>query len=360
MEGLLIKKKLMSIPIIQGGMGIGVSMGGLAGAVASYGGMGVISTADAGYQERDFYTDPDAANTRGLIKAIDKARKIISDKKNSCGLLAINAMVATRNYERMVRQAVQNGIDAVISGAGLPLELPEYVKGSDTAIAPVVSSGRAIKTICKLWDRRYSVSPDFVVIEGSRAGGHLGFSREELDKGTAKTLKDILPDVLSELRPYEEKYAKKIPVFVAGGIYDRFDIEEVMALGASGVQMATRFIVTEECDASVKYKEQYLKCDEQDIVLVNSPVGMPGRALRTPLVEKLGGGFKIPPKHCTACLVPCRPADTTYCITQALIEAVNGNVENGLFFCGSNAYRLDRIMPVKELLEELTGHKVDN
>ena len=346
---MYIKDKELKIPLIQGGMGVGVSLSNLAGNVAKYGAMGVISTADIGFMEPDFWNNPIASNLRGLEKEIKKAKEIA----NGNGLIAINAMVATTYYAESVKTAVQAGVDCIISGAGLPLELPAFVKGSDTAIAPIVSSAKAANVICRLWDKRYQVIPDFIVIEGSEAGGHLGFLKEELLNNTAKPLLEILQEVLVTIKPFEQKYSRKIPVFVAGGIYTREDVKTFTDAGADGVQVATRFIATYECDASMAYKQAFLNAGKDDIQIVQSPVGMPGRALRTPLIERLEKEKRITPKRGALCLHACDVKTTPYCITNALIEAVKGNYEEGLFFCGSNAWKLDRIVSVQELIQEL-------
>lgn len=336
-------------PILQGGMGVGVSLGGLAGAVAACGGMGCISTADVGFREPDFATDPASANRRALAQEIQKAKALA----RGAGLVAVNAMVATRDYAEAVRTAVEAGVDAVVSGAGLPLELPGLVSRLDVAIAPIVSSGRAAKLILRRWAEKFSRTADFIVIEGCQAGGHLGFSESDLLAGRCQTLDDILPEVLDAVRPYEAKFGHGIPVFVAGGVYTGADIAHYAAMGAAGAQLATRFIATEECDASQTYKDVLLRARPEDVRIIHSPVGMPGRALATPLVQKLEQGLRFPPRRCARCLKSCDPASVPYCITRALIEAVKGNVEEGLFFCGANVGRLDRMRTVRELMEEL-------
>ena len=344
----LIKNKLLEVPIIQGGMGIGVSLGNLAGHVAACGGMGVVSAANTGFDEPDFWTDACSANARAVFREVTKAKKIAGGK----GLVAINAMVATKYVAESVAAAIKAGVDAIISGAGLPTKLPAMVKGTDVAIAPIVSSGKAANTICRLWDKHHGVTPNFLVIEGSEAGGHLGFLRDDLLHGTAQTLSSILADVLEVLRPFKKKYDRDIPVFVAGGVYSGEDMAKYTKQGAAGAQIATRFITTYECDASMAYKQAYLNAKKEDIQVVVSPVGMPGRALRSPLIEKLESG-RIPPKRCARCLHPCDPAATPYCITKALVEAMKGNWEEGLFFCGSNAWRMDKLMHVSTLMEEI-------
>lgn len=339
----------LQLPIIQGGMGIGVSLGGLAGAVASCGGMGVISSACTGYDRPDYIRDPNGANLIALKEQIRKAKEIAKGK----GMVAVNVMVASRQYADSVRTAIAAGADAIISGAGLPTMLPALAAGSKALLAPIVSSARAARTICRLWDKHASTAPDFVVVEGCEAGGHLGFSRQELDAGTAQPLEEIVTQVLEEVKPFAEKYARPIPVFAAGGVYTGADMARMMRLGAAGVQIATRFIATEECDASPVYKQQMIEAKKEDIVIVQSPVGMPGRALRTPLIRRLEQGERIAPTHCYGCLTPCSPDKAPYCITKALAAAVKGDVENGLFFCGSNVWRLDKIVPVRELMDEL-------
>ncbi len=344
-----IGNKVLELPLIQGGMGVGVSLGGLAGAVAKEGGMGVISTAGVGYRIPNYLKDTLNHNMQALAEEIIKAKEIAKGK----GLVAINAMVATTDYAQSVMTAVKSGIDCIISGAGLPLELPKLVKDSDVAIAPIVSSAKAISTICKAWDQKNGVAPDFVVVEGSEAGGHLGFKRDELLEGTAKPLLEIVKEVVTAVEPYEEKYNRKIPVFAAGGIYTAEDVTEAMEVGAAGVQVGTRFIATHECDASKEYKEILLSKKKEDVQIVVSPAGLPGRAFRTPLIEKLEADGRIPPKICTKCLRSCKVETAPYCISAALRAAVVGDYENGLFFTGSNGYRPDKIVSVRELVDEL-------
>ena len=349
MKSVCIGDMKLEVPIIQGGMGVGISLGNLAGHVAKNGGMGVISTAHPGYRAEDFEKNPTEVNKRELAKEIQKAKEIAKGK----GMVAINAMVAITDYAQMVEVAIKNKIDAIISGAGLPMNLPGFVKGTKVKIAPIVSSGKAARLICKTWDRRYHVAPDFVVIEGSEAGGHLGFHKEDvLNKTTAK-LADIFKEVKETLQPFVEKYQKEIPIFVAGGVYDADDIKQFMDLGADGVQMATRFICTEECDADIKYKEAFINAKKEDIEIVKSPVGMPGRAIMTKLTERLKNDERIPVKRCYNCLVPCDVKTTPYCISSALINAAKGNLDEGLVFSGSNGYRNDKIVTEKELMDEL-------
>ena len=345
-NSLKIGNLTAKIPIIQGGMGIGVSSSRLASAVANEGGIGIISAAQLGYDEPDFKKNPLEANLRSLKKHITLAKA-----KSPNGIIGINAMVATNNYEEHIKTAIEAGADLIISGAGLPTMLPKIVKGYDVKIAPIVSSLKAAKVILKLWDKHDHVAPDFIVIEGPKAGGHLGFRLDELNDENFDFDKTVT-DIINETKKYEEKYDKKIPIVVGGGVFDGKDIAHYLRLGASGVQMATRFVVTEECDASQEFKDAYINSTRDSIQIVKSPVGMPGRAIGNNFVKKASEGpLKV--THCYNCLTPCNPANTPYCISQALINAVNGNIENGLVFCGENAYRINKMTTVKELIIEL-------
>ena len=343
-----IGKRELRIPIIQGGMGVGISLSGLAGAVAACGGMGVISAAHPGYREPDFYENPLAVNCRALKEEIQKAKARVRE-----GLVGVNIMVAMEHYADYVRAAIAAGADAIISGAGLPTELPALAQGADILLAPIVSSARAVKVICRAWERKAGRYPDFVVVEGPLAGGHLGFSAEEAEGGTAASLETIVPEVIAELRPYEEKAGRPIPVLPAGGIFDGADIARMEKLGAAGAQIATRFIATEECDAAPGYKQAMVDAAEEDVRIVRSPVGMPGRALRSPLIERVAAAGRLAPRRCLRCIRTCDPATTPYCITDALIAAAKGDWENGLFFCGANVGRVKGITTVAALMQEL-------
>lgn len=346
---LKIGNLIAKIPVIQGGMGVGVSLSRLAGNVASCGGVGVISTAQIGWREPDFYKNPMEANFRAIGKEIQKAREIAK----GAGILAVNIMVATQKYEEYVKKAVEAGIDLIISGAGLPVDLPKYVGGTKTKIAPIVSSLKSLKVICKMWDRRYHRMPDLVVIEGPKAGGHLGFSKEELESFTPQIYDEVIRDIIGEVKNYEQKYDCTIPVAVAGGIFDRADMDHALELGADAVQMATRFVATEECDASDAFKQAYIDAKKEDICIVKSPVGMPGRAIRNPFVEKTSKE-KMPIEHCYHCISVCKPAQIPYCITNALVQAVEGNVDNGLIFCGDNVWRCEKIEKVSDIMLEFS------
>lgn len=338
----------LEIPLIQGGMGVGISLSGLAGAVMKEGGMGVISAAHPGYRKEDFWNNSTACNVEAIIEEAQKAKAMANGK----GLCGVNVMVASRDYEAYVQASVKAGADAIISGAGLPLHLPEIVGDADILLAPIVSSGKAASLILRSWKRHSERIPDFMVIEGALAGGHLGFKKEELMEERYASLETILADVLDVLRPFEEEAKRKIPVFVAGGIYTKEDIQHYQLLGAYGVQMGTRFIATLECDADVRYKEMFVKAKQEDIVLVKSPAGLPGRAILTPFMKETAEKRMIP-AHCIGCMLPCKPDVTPYCISEALIHAVKGEVEQGLVFAGANAYRIEQITTVKQLIQEL-------
>ncbi|WP_035768638.1 NAD(P)H-dependent flavin oxidoreductase [Butyrivibrio sp. NC2002] len=345
-----ISGKELKHGIIQGGMGVGVSLSNLAGSVAKEGCMGVISSVNIGFNEPDFLTDPFEANIRALKEHIKRAKEISEGN----GLIGVNIMVAVSHYEETVKAAIAAGADAIISGAGLPLNLAELVKGSKTLFAPIVSSGRAAMLLCRTFIKKAGILPDFIVIEGHQAGGHLGFSADDLEGDTCQPNLQILQDVKEVIRPFEEQFKKKIRIFLGGGIFSKQDIELAVEAGADGVQIGTRFIATNECDADDVFKQVIVEAKEKDIRIIKSPVGMPARAIYTPLLQRLEAGEKFFAKTCNSCLKACPKGDKIpYCISRALISAVKGNKEEGLFFCGENASRIDRIVPVKELIEEL-------
>lgn len=354
MNSIDLKGKTLQVPIIQGGMGVAVSLGNLAGHVMREGGMGVISAAHPGFREPDFMTNNVAANLRAIHQEILKARAI-SDGK---GLLGVNVMTASRAYKEICTQLAKEPIDVLISGAGMPVDLPAFVEGSEVMLAPIVSSGKAARLICTVWDKRYNRIPDFIVIEGPLAGGHLGFGKEDLKTHTEASLESILIDVKREVEGFEIKYQRKIPLVAAGGIYTHEDIESILGKGADAVQMATRFIGTYECDAAPEYKQAFIDCVQSDIGITVSPVGLPGRAIINEFVRGLDGeNHRI--SKCVACLTPCNPAATPYCITEALIQAVKGNVNEGLIFTGANGYRINEIVTVRQLMHELITGDTD-
>lgn len=350
MEGIKLGDKESKYPIIQGGMGVGVSLHRLAGNVSKEGGIGVLSAADIGYQEPDFNVNPMQANLRAIGSEIKKAREIAGKDK----ILGANIMVAMQNYAEIVKEFVKQKIDLIISGAGIPKDLPEYVKDSDTKIAPIVSSLRCCQLIVKHWIKKYNYVPDMIVVEGPEAGGHLGFKREELDENNEMKLEDITKEVVEYIREVEKEYNKEIPVIAAGGIWDKNDINKFLNLGASGVQMATRFVTTHECDASEEFKNAYLKAEKDDIKIINSPVGMPGRAIYNNFIKNTEKQ-KAKIDKCYRCIKTCDIKNTPYCITKALINSVRGNVDDGLIFCGSNVYKAKEIVSVHDLMQELVG-----
>ncbi|MCI9016784.1 MAG: nitronate monooxygenase [Clostridia bacterium] len=348
MEGIILGDKETKYPIIQGGMGVGVSLHKLAGTVSKEGGIGIISTADIGYKEEDFYNNPIKANLRAIGKEIKKAREIAGKDK----ILGVNIMVALKNYTEIVKECVKQKIDLIVSGAGIPKELPQYVKGSSTKIAPIVSSLRSCQLIVKHWIKKYDYIPDMIIVEGPEAGGHLGFKKEELEGEDRPNLENIIKEILNYIKEIKKQYNKKIPVIAAGGIWDKNDIDKFLKIGADGVQMATRFVTTYECDASEEFKKAYIDSKQEDIKIINSPVGMPGRAIYNNFIKQTE---KVKEKvdKCYGCIKTCNIVNTPYCITKALINSVKGNVENGLVFCGSNVYKAKELISVHNLMKEL-------
>ncbi|MBT7696346.1 MAG: nitronate monooxygenase [Desulfobacterales bacterium] len=335
------------IPIIQGGMGVGISLSGLAAAVANEGGIGVIASAMIGMSEPDIFDNSREANGRALRREIRKARELTD------GILGINIMGALTNYEDIVKLAIEEGIDIIFSGAGLPLDLPSYLqKGVKTKLFPIVSSGRAARIICRKWESKYNYLPDAFVVEGPMAGGHLGFKPEQLDD-PAFALENLVPEVIEAIRPFEEKSGKSIKVIAAGGVYTGEDIFKYLEMGAAGVQMGTRFVATHECDADIRFKQSYIKATEDDLVIIKSPVGLPGRAIKGKFLDDVNSGKRKPFKCPYQCVSTCNYQESPYCIAFALISAKKGNLNSGFAFAGSNAYRVEEIMSVKELIGTL-------
>lgn len=341
-----IGKKEVKVPLLQGGMGVGISLGSLAGAVAKEGAVGIISAAHPGYREPDFYQNPVEANKRAIHAELKKARSIAPD-----GIIGFNIMVAMNYYEEYVHEIVKAGADIIVSGAGLPADLPAYIEGSSAAIAPIVSTEKSAKVILKYWDKKYKRTADLLVIEGPLAGGHLGFRLKQLEEYTPEWYDEEVKKILAIVRQYEEKYGHKIPVVLAGGIRNHEDYVHAMSLGVDGIQVASRFVPTVECDADEKYKNAYLQAQAGDIEIVKSPVGMPGRAIHNQLMDKVGSGQRVPAKKCLNCIHTCNPATTPYCITDALIHAAKGELDDALLFCGGKAYEADHIGTVKEVID---------
>ncbi len=422
LKPLVIGDLVVKKPVIQGGMGVGISLHRLAGAVAKAGGMGIISAAQIGFQEPDFTTNFVEANTRAIHREMELAREIAPE-----GAIGFNIMVAAKHYALWVKEAVKAGADIIISGAGLPASLPQYVEEAYAELAaagkhlpvrriklaPIVSTAKSAMVICKLWDRKSHTAPDMVVVEGPLAGGHLGFSREQLSrygadtKDTAATyereayeqeVRSIIEvvkeygkkygkhipvvtaggiytheDVMRQfelgaegvqvgtrfvtevVKEYGKKYGKHIPVVTAGGIYTHEDVMRQFELGAEGVQVGTRFVTTEECDASEAYKEAYLEAEKEDIVITQSPVGMPGRAIMNSFLTQIKEGNRPAITSCFQCLEHCDIRAIPYCITRALVNAAKGDIEHALLFCGSNAYRAKKIETVDQVMAELVG-----
>ena len=373
LKPLVIGELVVPKPVIQGGMGVGISLSSLAGAVAKAGGMGIISTAQIGFKEPDFADHSLEANLRAIGKEFKKAREIAPE-----GVIGFNIMVATKNYAMYVKEAIKAGADIIISGAGLPVSLPAYLAEAaaemksaglgetvKTKIAPIVSSVKSAMVILKMWDRKFGRVPDLVVIEGPLAGGHLGFSREsltELGEDTPDVEHTYHQDAYDEeirgiirlVGEYAEKYQTKIPVVTAGGIYSHEDVMHQIDLGADGVQVATRFVTTVECDAPEEFKQAYIRSSKEDIVITKSPVGMPGRAIHNAFLSGVGQTpFKL--GHCYECLEKCDKKTIPYCITKALVNSAEGHTEDGLVFCGSNAFRAERIETVDEVMKSLLG-----
>ena len=341
------------VPLIQGGMGVGISLGRLAGAVAKEGGIGIISAAQIGFKEPDFDTNTKEANLRAIQKEYDKARAIAPD-----GIIGFNIIVAMRHYEEYVRAAIDAGADLILSGAGLPTDLPRIAGDSRAKLAPIVSTDKSAKVILKYWGRKYKRMPDLLVIEGPKAGGHLGFTKEQLKAYDQAAYDAEVSDILDTVRSYEEEFQCRIPVALAGGIENKAQAEHAFSLGVDAIQAATRFVTTEECDAHIKYKEAYLNAKETDIVIVKSPVGMPGRAILNPFMEKVMAGERIPHSSCHGCLQKCNPSEIPYCITDALVHAARGEVDDALLFCGAYAYKADHLETVKEVIDSLKPERV--
>jgi len=347
MKDLIIGNLKAKLPIIQGGMGVGISLSGLASAVANQGGIGVIATAGIGMQESGFTKNFEQSNIKALIEQIREARRV------SKGIIGVNIMVALSNFSDMVKTAIDEKIDVIFSGAGLPLSLPGFLKGSKkTKLVPIVSSGKAARIIAHKWMSDYGYVPDAFVVEGPKAGGHLGFKPEQIDNPDY-ALEKLIPDVVKEARAIEAQSGKKIPVVAAGGIYTGEDIFNIMQLGADGVQMGTRFVPTVECDASEAFKKSYVDARQEDIGIIKSPVGLPGRAIINEFLQSSMAGDKKPYSCPYHCITTCQHKDSPYCIALALLNAKKGDFQHGFAFAGQNAYRTDAIVSVKEMVDTL-------
>jgi nitronate monooxygenase len=350
MNNLKIGNLTARLPIIQGGMGVGISLSGLASAVANEGGVGVISCAGLGLIYRNTAKDYMESCIFGLKEEIRKA------KEKSSGIIGVNIMMALTNFSDMVKTAIAEKADIIFAGAGLPMDLPKYrTEGCTTKLVPIVSSARAARIICEKWKTLYDYLPDLVVVEGPKAGGHLGFKTNQIDDENF-TIEKLIPEVVREVAIFEEKYNQEIPVIAAGGIYSGEDMYNIMRLGAKGVQISSRFVTTNECDADIKFKKSYIKAEENDVEIIQSPVGMPGRALKGEFLERVKKGLTRPKSCPYNCLHTCDYKKVPYCIIVTLYNAYKGKMDKGYAFAGSNAYLATKISSVKEIVEDLRSH----
>ena len=343
---LTIGNMTADIPIIQGGMGVRVSLSSLASAVANQGGIGTISSIGLG-DVKDSERNYEKQSRDALVKEIRKAKSMTD------GHLAVNFMGVLSNVDDLIRATVNEGIKMIVYGAGIPVKLPDLVPEPDVNLVPITSSARVASLILKTWEKRYNRTVDAFILEGPLAGGHLGFSPEQLDHKEDYSLEILLPELLEAIKPYEDTYGRKIPVIVAGGIYNGADIARMLSLGASGVQMGTRFVCTHECDVSPEFKQAYIDAKEEDIVITQSPVGLPGRAINNAFLRKLEKEGKLRIRCPYHCLTACKVDTARYCIALALVNSYFGDIDDGLIFTGQNSYRIDKIVSVKELIDEL-------
>lgn len=353
LKPLIINDLKIQVPIIQGGMGVRVSTASLASAVANYGGAGTIASAALGSGTKENETNFVKASREGLQKEIRQAKELTQ------GIVGVNILVALSNYEDLVRTTVREKADFIVSGAGLPLRLPEFTEGSTIKLIPIVSSPRATNIIIKSWRRRYNRLPDAIVVEGALAGGHLGFNAIDLKSGNVSALEDIVTDVVKLVKDYETTAKRNIPVIAGGGIFDGKDVAKFFKLGVDGVQIATRFVATFECSVADKFKQLYIAAGKDDVIIIDSPVGMPGRVIKTRFTDKVMHGEKIPIVCNYQCLKTCNPKVAPYCIMKALSNAVSGDLDNAAVFAGSNVSRVEKIVSVKELMDEIVQETIE-
>jgi NAD(P)H-dependent flavin oxidoreductase YrpB (nitropropane dioxygenase family) len=347
LKSLNIGDLKIPIPIIQGGMGIGISLSGLASAVANMGGIGVISTVGIGLIGNQTNANYRNRNIEAIRNEIRKARE------QTVGVLGVNIMSVITNFSDMVRTTIEEGIDVIFSGAGLPLDLPKYLgEGIKTKLVPIVSSARAASLLCQKWKQNFNYLPDAFVVEGPKAGGHLGFKAHDLDNENNK-LENLVSDVLRVTEDMKAKYGKDIPVIAAGGIFDGEDMYQIMERGAAAVQLGTRFVATEECDASIEFKNAIVQAKEEDVRIIKSPVGMPGRTIFNKFLSEANEGKRRPEFCRNNCIKSCNPKTTSYCISEALLAAYQGNLTNGFAFTGANAGRVTKISTVSKIFTEL-------
>lgn len=337
----------IKVPIIQGGMGVGISLSGLASAVANMGGIGIISTVAIGLTNKNPLSNYKSNNIETLRSEIRKARE------KSKGVIGVNIMSVLTNFSDMVKTSIDEGIDIIFAGAGLPLDLPKYLeKGMKTKLVPIVSSGRAASILCDKWNQNYNYLPDAFVVEGPKAGGHLGFKADQLLNENNK-LENLVEEVLKVTDSVKERFNKMIPVIAAGGIYSGKDMFQIMKRGAAAVQLGTRFVATEECDASIEFKNAFIEAKDEDIEIIKSPVGMPGRTIFNQFLREAIDG-KRRPKFCHYnCIKSCNPKTTAYCIADALVQAYRGNLKDGFVFTGTNAGKIFEITTVSKIFSEM-------
>ncbi len=323
-------------------MGVRVSRANLAAAVANEGCAGVIASVGLGSYEHFKGTDFVQMNRTALREEIQKARAL------SSGVIGVNAMVALSDYESLVRGCVEEHVDMIISGAGLPMHLPAYTAGTNIKLIPVISSVRTLQLIYRKWMKDFNRAPDAVIIEGMEAGGHLGYSLEQLRQNNP-----TLDDTLAEVLAFTRQLPAPMPVIVAGGIFTGADMAHYLNAGAAGVQMATRFVCTDECDVDIRFKQAYLDAGPDDITLIKSPVGLPGKVIKNAFVEKINQGLTMPFRCKYRCLRTCDPSTAPYCIAEVLARAAEGDMDESFAFAGSNAWRCSEIVPVKTLIEKI-------
>ncbi len=347
MKSFKIGSLEIKLPIVQGGMGVGISLSKLASAVANQGGVGVISSAGLGVIYNDYSKDYNEASIFGLKEELRKAREATK------GVIGVNVMVVMSNFADMVKTAIAERADIIFSGAGLPLSLPSFLSAdSVTKLVPIVSSARAAKVLCEKWKANYDYVPDAIVVEGPKAGGHLGYQADQLNE-QEYSLEAILPEVVETVREFGERNNCTIPVIAGGGVYSGADINNILSLGASAVQMGTRFVATEECDAAEAFKQSYVDAHEEDVEIILSPVGMPGRAIHNGFLDRVKSGLTQPKACPFNCIKSCKVERSPYCIMLALYNAFKGKLNNGYAFAGANAWRVEKIESVKELITSL-------
>jgi len=346
LKGFKIGDLKIPTPIVQGGMGIGISMSGLASAVANMGGIGVIATVGIGRAKNNDTRNYAKANIESLRSEIRRAREL------SKGVIGVNIMSVLTDFSEMVKTSIEEGIDVIFSGAGLPLDLPKYLNGAKTKLVPIVSSGRAAMLLCNKWKQNFDFLPDAFVVEGPKAGGHLGFKAHQIESESNR-LEILVDEVLKVTQEIKEKFKKEIPVIAAGGIFSGKDVREILNRGAAAVQMGTRFVATKECDASDEFKNAYLSAKKEDIKIIKSPVGMPGRGIYNNFLEEAQNEQRRPKVCKHNCIRSCDPKTTSYCISEALLSAYRGNLADGFAFVGANAWMVDKISTVPQVFADL-------